>query len=92
LIDSQNEVGGWPTLNSLPSPQDSDQDGMPDNWEKANNLNPSNPDDRNDAGLVGDVRNNKRWKNMVNKILGGTGTISLGLLIKEIFRAIKPGG
>ena len=50
------------------------------------------PDDRNDAGLVGDVRNNKRWKNMVNKILGGTGTISLGLLIKEIFRAIKPGG
>ena len=29
VIDSQNQVGGWPTLNSLPAPADSDQDGMP---------------------------------------------------------------
>jgi hypothetical protein len=26
---------------------DSDQEGMPDNWEKANGLDPANPEDRN---------------------------------------------
>ena len=30
LINSQDQVGGWPTLQSLPAPKDSDGDGMPD--------------------------------------------------------------
>ncbi|MCD6393124.1 MAG: pectate lyase [Planctomycetes bacterium] len=47
LIDSQNEVGGWPKLKSKPAPKDTDRDGMPDTWEMANNLDPNNPDDRN---------------------------------------------
>ena len=47
IIDSQNDVGGWPMLNSLPAPEDSDHDGMPDEWEKAQQLNPNDPDDRN---------------------------------------------
>ena len=47
IIDSQNDVGGWPVLNSLPAPEDSDHDGMPDEWEKAQKLNPNNPNDRN---------------------------------------------
>lgn len=47
LIDSQDQVGGWPELRSTPSPADSDQDGMPDNWEKANGLNPKYPADGN---------------------------------------------
>ncbi|HEC43399.1 MAG TPA: pectate lyase [Bacteroides sp.] len=47
LIDSQEEVGGWPELKSLPAPTDKDRDGMPDAWEKANKLDPSNPEDRN---------------------------------------------
>ena len=47
LIDSQDEVGGWPVLKSTPPPKDSDQDGMPDAWEKARGLNPNNPEDRN---------------------------------------------
>ncbi|MCF1750127.1 LamG-like jellyroll fold domain-containing protein [Mariniradius sediminis] len=46
LIDSQKDVGGWPTLKSLPAPLDSDQDGMPDVWETANNLNPNRSNDR----------------------------------------------
>jgi len=45
--DSQDEVGGWPTLISLPAPADADQDGMPDAWEKKYKLNPANPNDRN---------------------------------------------
>ena len=47
IIDSQNDVGGWPELKSLPAPNDSDHDGMPDNWEIKNGLNPNNAGDRN---------------------------------------------
>ncbi|HOI28528.1 MAG TPA: hypothetical protein PLZ15_02115 [Melioribacteraceae bacterium] len=47
IIDSQNDVGGWPALKTLPAPKDSDRDGMPDEWEIKNGLNPDNPDDRN---------------------------------------------
>jgi hypothetical protein len=47
LIDSQSEVGGWPALRSAPAPLDRDRDGMPDAWETAHGLDPSNPADRN---------------------------------------------
>ncbi len=40
VIDSQKEVGGWPTLRTLPASPDSDHDGMPDAWEKAHGLKP----------------------------------------------------
>jgi len=46
-IDSQEEVGGWPKLHSAPAPKDTDNDGMPDNWESQHGLNPTNPQDRN---------------------------------------------
>ena len=41
IIDSQDNVGGWPNLKSTKSPLDSDEDGMPDLWETENNLNPN---------------------------------------------------
>ncbi len=44
-IDSQNQVGGWPMLNSSAPPVDTDQDGMPDQWETEHSLNPADPAD-----------------------------------------------
>lgn len=45
--DSQYDVGGWPTLLSLPALADADKDGMADAWEEANGLNPADASDRN---------------------------------------------
>ncbi|MEP6901472.1 MAG: pectinesterase family protein [Actinomycetota bacterium] len=45
FINSQTEVGGFPLLNSLPTPIDTDQDGLPDAWEMNNGLNPNDPND-----------------------------------------------
>lgn len=45
IIDSQNDVGGWPELKSLPAPVDSDHDGMPDEWELKKGLNPNDSKD-----------------------------------------------
>jgi len=53
IIDSQNEVGGWPMLNSAAAPQDTDHDGLPDDWETANGLDLSDPGD-NQNDLNGD--------------------------------------
>lgn len=46
-IDSQKAVGGFPELESLPAPADTDKDGMPDDWENRHDLDPRNPEDRN---------------------------------------------
>jgi hypothetical protein len=45
LINSQKEVGGFPVLVSTEPPVDSDHDGIPDWWEKANGLDPDDPSD-----------------------------------------------
>ena len=45
LLDSQDEVGGWPLLRTRGVRQDSDRDGMPDAWETAHSLDPADPTD-----------------------------------------------
>ncbi|MCA9442980.1 MAG: exo-alpha-sialidase [Candidatus Omnitrophica bacterium] len=47
LIDSQKEVGGWPELEKGIATQDTDRDGMTDEWESEHGLDLKNPDDRN---------------------------------------------
>jgi hypothetical protein len=41
----EKTMNAWPVLKSLPPMKDSDADGMPDEWEKKNGLNPNDPSD-----------------------------------------------
>jgi len=49
IIDSQRDVGGWPEYRSGKLPLDTDNDGMPDDWERKSGLNPELADDKGDA-------------------------------------------
>ena len=50
--DAGDDWSAWPALNSMTAPIDSDADGIPDEWETANGLNPNNGDDG--AAYTGD--------------------------------------
>ena len=52
-INSQDEVGGFPDIAETTSPTDTDRDGMPDTWERANDLDSHDPSDRNLPGTNG---------------------------------------
>jgi hypothetical protein len=43
--DYEITVNAWPALASLQAPADTDKDGMPDDWEKTNGLNPADAAD-----------------------------------------------
>ena len=45
MINSQKDVGGWPALQPGTAPADSDNDGLPDEWEIKHGLNPKDPAD-----------------------------------------------
>jgi hypothetical protein len=47
MIDSQEQVGGWPLLTGDQPLPDTDRDGMPDDWERTHSLDPANPADGN---------------------------------------------
>ncbi|WP_199613965.1 OmpL47-type beta-barrel domain-containing protein [Paenibacillus alkalitolerans] len=47
IIGHENDVGGFPVLEQVTAPADTDRDGMPDQWELSKGLDPNNPEDRN---------------------------------------------
>ncbi len=65
LINSQDEVGGWPELKSTPAPLDTDHDGIPDDYELAHGLNPNDPADAN-------LDNDKDGYTNLEEFLNGT--------------------
>jgi len=52
IINDEDDVGGWPTLDAGTAPTDTDGDGMPNSWESANGTNPNVAD--NNGDLDGD--------------------------------------
>lgn len=57
LIDTQSDVGGWPSYQSEELPTDTDGDGIPDTWESANGLNPSSYSDGKATTLLAPYTN-----------------------------------
>ena len=53
IITDPRQMGGYPVYKSWKPWKDSDGDGMPDEWEKQNGLNPNDPADAN-GDLNGD--------------------------------------
>ena len=51
--DADASWSAWPTLSSKEAPKDTDGDGMPDEWELANALDPTNPNDGKTIGADG---------------------------------------
>lgn len=98
LINSQDDITyadgstGFPILNSKEAPADSDGDGIPDEWERANGLN---PDDKADGAATAD-NGYTNLENYLNSIVaaiveggnaGGTllsGTQEFGAGVEEI--------
>ena len=65
IIDRPDDVGGWPELKGGTAPADTDNDGMPDDWEKKHGLDANNADD-NSSDKDGDGYTN------VEEYLNGT--------------------
>jgi hypothetical protein len=66
FINSQNDVGGFPLLNSAPAAPDTDGDGMSDAWENSHaGLNANDPSDA--AGVAGNGYTN--LENFLNRNL-----------------------
>ncbi len=60
-------VNAWPALRSLPAPADTDKDGMPDDWEKKNGLNPDDAGDATVFKLDGNYSNIEVYINSIKK-------------------------
>lgn len=63
----EKTINAWPFLNSLPAPQDTDNDGMSDEWEKKKGLNPNDPSDASGIKLHSFYTNIEVYINLLIK-------------------------
>jgi len=68
IIKSQKDVGGWPELRQTPPPDDSDNDGMPDDWEEKHGFNPQNPSDNSQDKDGDGYTNIEEWINSTHPL------------------------
>lgn len=76
IINSQedcvyNGTSAWPELKSETAPLDSDRDGMPDEWERENGLDPNDPEDRNKTNEEGYTMLEVYMNSLVADIMDG---------------------
>jgi hypothetical protein len=74
-----SEWNAWPNLKTTVKPQDTDKDGMPDNWETQHNLNPNDPSDGNKTDTSGYTMLEVYMNGLISEIInsgneGGTAT------------------
>lgn len=67
IIDSPADVGGWPVLKQSIPPIDADNDGMPDEWEISNGLDPNDASDSAGFQLHRDYTNLEVYLNSLVK-------------------------
>ena len=68
MIDQPSDVGGWPEYKSEVTLVDTDGDGMPDEWEKKNNLDPNDPADGTKYSLSPEYTNLEVYMNNLSII------------------------
>lgn len=78
-IDTQTAAGGWPELPTVPAPDDTDGDGMPDAWETEKGLNPANVADGNLKTLDAEYTNIEVYINSIVKQITDTQNGSLSI-------------
>jgi hypothetical protein len=82
IIDAPSAVGGWPVFENCTGADDTDHDGMPDEWEMDNGLNPNLAADRNVVGNDGYTMLEKYLNTLVpnqvsQKLCPGAGSFTL---------------
>jgi hypothetical protein len=86
IIDSQEQIGGWPPLTSTEPPDDKDSDGMPNAWEIKHGLNPLDPEDRNDDFNGDGYTNLEKYLNSLTirkDFLNAPGELAATLLLSD---------
>lgn len=82
IIDSPSNVGGFPEYKTGPIPTDTDKDGIPDDWENKNNLNPNNSNDGKLIASNGYSNLENYWESLLQSVLSPVSQNTPDLKIK----------